>query len=126
MEEMNDVAGLLVRWFERGDELAHRRAYELLSRALYATHEALEVLGSGAAEDIRADVLQRLLNRDDGKLRNVASPVAYTRTAWQNALLSQLRKWGPRRSRGDEVADYLTQIAPRTELETIETADLLR
>ena len=122
MADTTDVVGLLARWFERGDELAHRRAYALLSRGFYATSEAVAVLGSGAVEEIRVDVLVRLLDRTEGKLRDVAAPEAYTKAAWRNALFSELRKWGPRQSRKDEVEDYLLQIAPQSEVETVETA----
>jgi hypothetical protein len=111
---------LLTRWFAYGDELSYRRAYEHLVDLLYASREAVEVLGNGAVDEIRQDVLSRLLDRQSGKLRDASAPVAYARVAWRRDLATALRKWGPRLPREAEVEDHLRQIASRPVAEEVE------
>lgn len=113
-------AELLARWFASGDELALRRAYEELAKRLYAPREVVEVLGSGAVDEIRQDVLSRLLDRETGKLRDAQAPVAYARTAWRHDLDTALRKWGPRVTRDSEVREHVRQVAPGPAAEGVE------
>lgn len=120
MSDAATVNELLTRWFSSGDELAHRRAYEHLADLLYAPREAVEVLGNGAVDEIRQDVLSRLLDRQSGKLRDASAPFAYARAAWRRDLATALRKWGPRLPRESEVEDHLRQIAPRSVAEEVE------
>jgi DNA-directed RNA polymerase specialized sigma24 family protein len=114
------VHELLTRWFASGDERAHRRAYEHLTDLLYAPPEAIEVLGNGAVDEIRQDVVSRLLDRRSGKLRDASAPVAYARVAWRRDLVTAIRKWGPRLPRESEVEDHLRQMEPRSAAETVE------
>lgn len=120
MSDDATVAELLARWFGSGDELALRRAFELLSTRLYAPPEIVEVLDSGAVDEIRQDVLARLLDRDNGKLREAHAPVAYARTVWRRDLATELRKWGPRSSRKSDVREHMNQIAPIPAVERVE------
>ena len=120
MRDTATVNELLTRWFASGDELAHRRAYEHLAARLYAPPEAVEVLGNGAVDEIRQDVLARLLDRQSGKLRDVPAPVAYARAAWRHDLVTAIRKWGPRLPRESEVEDHLRQMGPRPAVEAVE------
>jgi hypothetical protein len=94
MSDAATVNELLTRWFLFGDELAHRRAYEHLAGRLYAPPEVVAVLGNGAVDEIRQDVLSRLLDRQSGKLRDVSAPVADARAEWQRDLVTAIRKWG--------------------------------
>lgn len=114
------VSELLARWFGSGDQLALRRAYEHLADRLYAPREAVEVLGNGPVDEIRQDVLSRLLDRETGKLRAAPAPVALARTAWRNDLATALRKWGPRLSRDCEVGEHARQVAPGPAAEGVE------
>lgn len=120
MSEDPTLAELLARWFSVGDKFAHRRAYEWLAALLFATREVIDALGAGAVDEIRQDVLVRLLDRDTGKLRGAQSPLAYARTAWRHDLNTELRKWGPRGSREADVRDYIRQIAPTPDVESVE------
>lgn len=114
------VYELLTRWFASGDELAYRRAYGHLADLLYAPPEAVQVLGNGAVDEIRQDVLSRLLERRSGKLRDASAPVAYARAAWRRDLVTAIRKWGPRLPRESEVEDHLRQMEPRPAAEAVE------
>lgn len=120
MSDAATVNELLTRWFSSGDELAHRRAYEHLADRLYAPPEAVAVLGNGAVDEIKQDVLSRLLDRQSGKLRYASAPVAYARAAWRRDLATAIRKWGPRLSRDSEVGDHLRQMEPRPFAEEVE------
>lgn len=111
---------LLARWFTSGDELALRHAYKHLADRLYAPQEAALVLSNGAVEEIRHDVISRLLDRESGKLRDVPAPVAYARAAWRHDLVTAIRKWGPRLLRESEVEVHLRQVAPRLAAEEVE------
>lgn len=115
----DDLIADLRRWFDGGDDLAHRRAFTSLRADLHATREVLDVLGSGAVEDLRQDVLGRLLDREAGRLRDRDTPRAYARKAWRNELTSALRKWGPRLSRDAEVREHILQAAPTSHGEEI-------
>lgn len=108
----DDLIADLRRWFDGGDELAHRRAVSVLQADLHAPREVLNVLGSGAVEELRQDLLVRLLDRDDGRLRDRHTPRAYARKAWRNELTSALRKWGPRLTREAELREHLQQATP--------------
>lgn len=112
MPDDDVIADLLRRWFDGGDELAHRRAVASLQADLHAPREVLNVLGNGAVDELRQELLVRLLDREAGRLRDRDRPRAYARTAWRNELTSALRKWGPRLSRDAEVREYLEQNAP--------------
>lgn len=114
------VTELLARWFASGDELALRRAYDNLGERLYTPREVVEVLGSGAVDEIRQEVLSRLLDRNTGRLRDAQSPVAYAQTAWRRDLDTALRKWGPRLARDSEVREYVRQVAPGSAAEGVE------
>ena len=109
LSDDSNIAALLARWFSSGDELAHRRAYEGLARCLRARREVLDVLSADEIDEIRQDVLSRLLDRDSGKLRDAQSPEAYAKTVFRNALTTALRKWGPRGARSSEVAAHIEQ-----------------
>lgn len=121
MAEDPSFANLLARWFGSGDELALRRAYEWLAARLYASREVIKVLGGGAVEEIRQDVVSRLLDRDTGKLRDAQSPVAYARTVWRHDLNTVLRTWEARAARESEVRDHALQVAPAPPAEGVET-----
>lgn len=120
MSETVNLVELLERWFGQGDEVAHRRVYEKLSDQLVATPEAVKVLGQSAADEIRQDVLFRLLDRASGKLRGARSPVAYAKTAWRNNLTSAIRKWGPRKARTGEVRQHVSALAERDDHAVVE------
>lgn len=110
----------LTRWFDQGDELALRRAKDLLEATLEPTPQARRVLGSAFASDLCRDLLTALLDRSTGQLRGVASPLAYARTALRHRLASELRKWGPRSDRAPEVARHLEALAPRIPQQNVE------
>lgn len=119
MPDSDIIADLLRRWFEGGDDLAHRRAFTMLQADLHAPREVLDVLGSGAVEELRQDLLVRLLDRQAGRLRDRDTPRAYARTAWRNELTSALRKWGPRLTRDAEVREHIQQAAPTSHGEEV-------
>jgi DNA-directed RNA polymerase specialized sigma24 family protein len=114
------LAGLLARWFSAGDQLAHRRAYEWLTAGLYAQREVIDALGAGAVDEIRQEVLVRLLDRDTGKLRDAKSPLAYARTAWRRDLGTELKKWDVRNALETDVRDHIRQTAPAPGVEGVE------
>lgn len=110
----------LTRWFQTGDQLAHRRAYEDLVKRLFAPREVVHALGGGAVDDVRQDVLAKLLARDSSGLRDALSPAGFALKAWRNALSTELRKWGPRTKRADEVGAHLRQVTARYDVEGVE------
>lgn len=110
MEDEDNIGADLQSWFQQGDELAHRRAYKALARRLNATREAIDAIGQGAADEVRQDVLSKLLDRERGALRNATHPHAYARRTWVNALTSEIRKWAPRTAREAEVRRHVVQI----------------
>lgn len=120
MSEKSNITTLLDRWFEHGDEIAYRRAYQALADRMYPPHEAVRVLGRATADEIRQDVLALLLDRAEGRLRGVHAPVAYAKTAWRNALASAIRKWGPREERAAEVRHHASNLAPRDDHARVE------
>lgn len=105
-----DITALLERWFVQGDEAALRHAYQELSDRLVATPEALKVLGGGAIDEIRQDVLIRMLDQEHGSLRDVQYPIAYIKIAWRRELVSALRKWGLRHAKEGDVSHYTDNL----------------
>lgn len=103
---------LLRSWFDTGDELAFARAHETLLRVLSSPSEVSRVLGTPAIDEIRQEVLIKLLDRHEGALREKPSPLAYARATWRNALTSSIRKWGPRIHRDGEVRRFIEQDMP--------------
>jgi DNA-directed RNA polymerase specialized sigma24 family protein len=112
----------LVRWFELGDRKALEDAYRTLQDRLVPTPETFRVLGGPAADEIRQDVLARLLNRPDGPLRGAQFPVAFTKTVWRRELASAIRKWGPRTAREDEVRQHALLHAEVDEVSAVEAS----
>jgi len=90
-----------------------------LATLLTPPHSAVRVLGSGAVDELRQDVLMRLLADNAQKLRAAAHPRAYARRAFQHALTSQLRKWGPRQARHQDVRDVLYSPETRSPESTV-------
>jgi DNA-directed RNA polymerase specialized sigma24 family protein len=122
MSEKTSISILLEQWFDHGDEIAYRRAYQTLADRMFPTPEAVKVLGRDAADEIRQDVLAFLLDRAGGKLRGAHAPVAYAKTAWRRALVSAMRKWGPRPARVAEVRQHVLGLAQRDDHAEIEVA----
>ena len=106
-----DVAALTVRWFDDGDEVALRDLVRFFETRLYAPASVRRALGDPVIDDLRADLIWRLLRADSGALRDKPHPVAYAKTAWRNALTSELRKWGPRSARAPEVRRHMETTA---------------
>ena len=111
----------LTRWFQTGDQRAYRRAYEDLAKRLHSPREVIEALGNAAVDEIRQDVLARLLAQDDGALREASSPVGLALKAFHNDIKTVLRKWGPRAKPTSDVVDHVQQIAARPGAEAAET-----
>ncbi len=110
----------LARWFRSGDERAHRRAYEDLRRRLRPPREVVKALGNGAVDEVRQEVLAKLLAPDRGKLRDATSPVGLALKAWQNDLRTELRKWGRRATPSPEVVGHFRQAVERPGAEAVE------
>jgi len=100
------IAEDLERWIRAGDELALARVQVALVAAMYAPSTAIDALGLQAVEDVRGEVVAKLLSGGATKLRGADNPLAYARRAWRNALTSELRKWGPRQRRESEVRQH--------------------
>ncbi len=111
---------LLADWFERGDESAYERAYRELAGCLFATPEVVKALSRAVTDEVRQDVLTQLLDKTTGDLRDVQAPVAYARTVWRRALVSVLRKWGPRPAREDEVRRHVSALVDRDDCAAME------
>jgi hypothetical protein len=125
MAPTSSLADDVRHWFERGDEAALTRIYSALWSALRASSPVVNVLGQGAVEEVRQDVLVRLLDRRAGRLRDAEHPIAYARASFSRALTDKLRIWGPRaRRRIDvDVIGALPIAAPQTAVETSLTAE---
>ena len=119
-DQAAEIALWLERWFEQGDKEAHRRAYTALQDRLVPTPYALRVLGGPAADEIRQDVITRLIDRTQGALRGVQYPVAFAKKSWLRALASELRKWRPRAEKEADVHQYELQRMDRDESTEVE------
>jgi len=100
------IASDLEGWVLNQDELALARVQAALVAAMYAPAPAIDALGLQAVEDVRGEVVAKLLSISATKLRSADNPLAYARRAWRNALTSELRKWGPRQRRENEVRQH--------------------
>jgi hypothetical protein len=119
-DDSTNISALLVCWFEQGDERALRCAYQELANRLIVTPEAVKVLGPAAADEVRQDVLSRLLDRTNGKLRTAQFPIAYAISAWRRVLVSSIRKWGPRSSKEDDVRLHISSLMERDDHAAVE------
>lgn len=119
-EGASELVEWLNRWFEHGDELACRRAYERLGDSLVPTRGSVDVLGRDTVDEIRQDVLMKLLDRGKKPLHQVQSPVAYAKTSWRNALFDAIRKWAPRQQREGEVRHHVETFTARDEHVAVE------
>ena len=86
----------LERWYASGDEAYMNEIFHELSGCMLASRAVLAVVGEPDVDQIRQELLARLLDRDRGRLRGRDHPLAYARTAWKNALTDAIGKWGPR------------------------------
>ena len=105
----------ITRWFENGDEAALGDLVAFFETRLYAPSSVLRALGAPAIDDLRSDLIWRLLRADGGALFDKPYPLAYAKAAWRNTLAGELRKWGPRLQREPEVRRHLelTASSPR-------------
>lgn len=94
-------------WFKKSDGDALREVVGALQGHLFAPASVVAVLGSGAIDDLRSELIWRLLRRDGGALEGKPHPVAYSKAAWRNTLAGELRKWGPRSDKAPDVRRYL-------------------
>ncbi len=108
MDDRNDLRADLDAWFDAGDELAVSRARDSLASVMTPGLRLLRVLSRDELDEIRQDVLSRLLARDHGALKSdVTAPLGYAKRAWTHACTDALRKWGPRLAREDEVRAHI-------------------
>lgn len=82
----------LRRWFEHSDEVAGQRAFQALQVRLVAPPELLRVLGSDDFDELRQDVLTKLLTEPPDGFRRARNPIAYARRALRNRALDRLRR----------------------------------
>lgn len=106
MTQQADFRDDLLRWVEGGEAEALARLQTALRDAMYAPPAAVDSLGAQAVDDVRRSVVSRLLMEGQEQLFAANKPLAYARQAWRNALTSELRKWGPRPRRADEVREH--------------------
>jgi len=99
------------RWFEDGDERALRELVSYFERHLFASPPAVRALGEQAVDDIRSELIWRLLRADRGALQGKPHPAAYARAAWRNALAGELRKWGPRSQKAPDLRRHIEVAA---------------
>lgn len=111
---------LLARWFGTGDQSAYGRAFEWLAAVLQPPREVIDGLGSGEIDEIRQDVLARLLDRANGNLCDAQSPLAYARTVFRRDLTNALTKWDARGAREIEVSNHLHRLAPTPEVDRVD------
>ena len=116
MPEKSNIVEDLARWFESGDELAHRRAYEYLKSRLVAEHHFIRVLSGPAVDEIRHEALIHLLDLEPGRLAGVKTPVRYAKVTFERMLVDAMRKWGPRGKRTEEVHQHITTHAWRDDV----------
>lgn len=107
-----DLKQRLDRWFGHGDEEDLGAAVRVLSALMAPTGAVVRVIGEPAVDELRQEVIARLLARDGGRLREALVPAAYARRAWQNALHDALRRWIPRQATLREVARDAVQDVP--------------
>jgi DNA-directed RNA polymerase specialized sigma24 family protein len=93
------VAGWVESWLAHGDQLAATRATDALSGALWADRFSAALLGLNTIDEVRQEVLTKLLDRDVGLLQGKARPVAYARRAWKNAIKDRVRSLRRRTAR---------------------------
>lgn len=122
MTEDEELRDLAARWFSKADEIAHDRLYRTLMGRLFAPPGVVSVLGSGAVDDVRQTLVAALLDRTSGALVDAVSPIGLAKTAFTNALKTQVRKWGPRAQREDEVRRHLELVRPGPAYEEVERA----
>ncbi|HTN86992.1 MAG TPA: hypothetical protein VL242_25010 [Sorangium sp.] len=86
-----ELKDLLARWFEAGDEAALEVAFTFLWHLARPPGGLRRALGDADADDLRQDVLTRLLDRRSGGLKDADAPAAYTLAAFRNEARSRLR-----------------------------------
>ncbi|WP_438040184.1 hypothetical protein [Sorangium sp. So ce128] len=86
-----ELKELLARWFEAGDQAALEAAFTFLWHLARPPGGLRRALGDVDADDLRQEVLTRLLDRRSGGLRDADAPAAYTLAAFRNEARSRLR-----------------------------------
>jgi len=82
---------LLDLWFEQGDDVALEGAFRSLWHFLRLPLGFRRALGDSEADDVRQEVLMRLLDARHGMLRGVDAPSAYAWAALRREALSRVR-----------------------------------
>jgi len=86
-----ELKRLLARWFNAGDEAALEDAFRILWHFLRLPLGFRRAIGEADAEDVRQDVLMRLLDQRQGKLRGVDTPSTYAQATLRREAQSRLR-----------------------------------
>ncbi|REG30843.1 hypothetical protein ATI61_106313 [Archangium gephyra] len=91
MEE-HAVMRLFERWHRHGDEQALQEGLPWLERWLLLPPDIVRVLGQEAAEEIRAQVIEKLLLEKQSALFKAEQPRAFARATLKHRLLDALRR----------------------------------
>lgn len=97
---------LLQRW-SHGDSAAHDQAFRLLQARLPAPRDVLRALSEAEVDEIRQDVLYKLLNAQLEAFCGATLPMAYARRSFRYRLVEVLRKWKPRQKLTPEDRDQI-------------------
>ena len=106
MQEMKtepDIKAWVDRWFQDGDTPSLELAYGHLLHNLSPPPSAIAAIGIAELDEIRQEVLIKLLDRTAGKLHTADKPLAYARKAFHRAIISRLRTWSSRRDKMSEI-----------------------
>lgn len=115
-----DINHLLSQWFEDGDEAAYDAVYAELRRQLRVTQDVERALGSAVADEVRQEVLMRLLDREARRLWGRREPVAYAWVAWRRSLVSLIRRWAPRHAKAERIRQHVSEVFERDDHAQVE------
>jgi DNA-directed RNA polymerase specialized sigma24 family protein len=110
MLETAKILELAERWYSHGDQLAARKLRDELVGRLYVPHEVAFAVGEAVVEEAIQETLEQALDPRERVLLRASNPVAYVKTMLRNRLTDELRKWGPREARADEVERHVAQV----------------
>jgi hypothetical protein len=108
----DELRASLEQWFATGDETVLDRIIEQLSACMVASRAVLSVVGEADVDQIRQELLARLLDRGRARLRDRDHPLAYARTAWKHSLTDAIDQWAPRMRAIPAIVQHALDTAP--------------
>jgi hypothetical protein len=99
---------LIDQWFEHGKESDYNIIYRELTHRFFINQDIRQALGDAVVQEVRQEVLMKLLDRDARRLWGKREPLAYAWVVWRRSLTDILRVWRKHQEKNELIQQYVS------------------